>query len=67
MLKLGAIQFFSWFAFFTMWSFATPALTEFVFAAPLPLEGAEGYAEKSAAYNEAANAVSSAMGIVNEP
>ena len=63
MLKLGAVQFFSWFAFFTMWSFATPALTEFVFAAPLPLEGAEGYAAKSAAYNEAANAVSSAMGV----
>ena len=63
MAKLGAVQFFSWFAFFTMWSFATPALTEFVFGAPLPAEGVEGYAEKSAAYNEAANAVSSAMGV----
>jgi len=63
MAKLGAVQFFSWFAFFTMWSFATPALTEFVFGAPLPLEGVEGYAEKSATYNEAANAVSSAMGV----
>ena len=63
MAKLGAVQFFSWFAFFTMWSFATPALTEFVFGAPLPMEGAEGYAEKSAAYNAAANAVSSAMGV----
>ena len=63
MAKLGAVQFFSWFAFFTMWSFATPALTEFVFGAPLPMEGMEGYAEKSAAYNEAANAVSSAMGV----
>lgn len=63
MIKLGAVQFFSWFAFFTMWSFATPALTEFVFGAPLPLEGVEGYAEQSAAYNEAANAVSSAMGV----
>ena len=63
MAKLGAVQFFSWFAFFTMWSFATPALTEFVFGAPLPLEGVEGYAAKSAAYNEAANAVSSAMGV----
>ena len=63
MAKLGAVQFFSWFAFFTMWSFATPALTEFVFGAPLPMEGVEGYAAKSAAYNEAANAVSSAMGV----
>ena len=36
MKKLGVIQFFSWFAFFTMWSLATPALTEHVFKAPKP-------------------------------
>lgn len=36
MKKLGVIQFFSWFAFFTMWSLATPALTEHVFEAPKP-------------------------------
>ena len=36
MKKLGLIQFFSWFAFFTMWSLATPALTEHVFKAPKP-------------------------------
>ena len=36
MKKLGMVQFFSWFAFFTMWSFATPALTEHVFEAPNP-------------------------------
>lgn len=36
MKKLGIIQFFSWFAFFTMWSMATPALTEHVFKAPKP-------------------------------
>ena len=63
MAKLGAVQFFSWFAFFTMWSFATPALTESVFGAPLPAEGAVDFMAKNAAYNEAANAVSSAMGI----
>ena len=63
MVKLGAVQFFSWFAFFTMWSFATPALTEHVFGAPLPVEGSEGYEALNAAYNEAANAVSSAMGV----
>ena len=62
MMKLGAVQFFSWFAFFTMWSFATPALTEHVFGAALPSEGVQGYAALSAAYNEAANSVSSAMG-----
>ena len=63
MRKLGAVQFFSWFAFFTMWSFATPALTESVFGSPLPAEGAEDFAVLNAAYNDAANAVSSAMGI----
>lgn len=67
MKKLGLVQFFSWFAFFTMWSFATPALTEFVFAAPQPdpnggLTEAQ-FALMSEAYNEAANSVSSAMGI----
>jgi maltose/moltooligosaccharide transporter len=36
MKKLGIIQFFSWFAFFTMWSLAQPALTEHVFNAPKP-------------------------------
>jgi maltose/moltooligosaccharide transporter len=36
MKKLGFIQFFSWFAFFTMWSMATPALTEHVFKSPAP-------------------------------
>ena len=54
MAQLGLVQFFSWFAFFTMWSFATPALTEHVFQASDPA---------SAAYNEAANSVSSAMGM----
>jgi maltose/moltooligosaccharide transporter len=63
MVKLGAVQFFSWFAFFTMWSFATPALTEHVFAAALPQDGVEDFNVLSAAYNEAANAVSSAMGV----
>jgi maltose/moltooligosaccharide transporter len=36
MLKLGVVQFFSWFAFFTMWSMATPALTAHVYNAPAP-------------------------------
>jgi maltose/moltooligosaccharide transporter len=36
MKKLGVIQFFSWFAFFTMWSLSTPALTEHVFKSPKP-------------------------------
>ena len=63
MAKLGVVQFFSWFAFFTMWSFATPALTEAVFQAPLPADGAADYDVQRLAYDQAANAVSSAMGM----
>src|SRR5690606_4626447 len=37
MKKLGVIQFFSLFAFFTMWSMATPALTEHVYNSPAPV------------------------------
>ena len=43
MWKLGVIQFFSWFAFFTMWSMATPSLTEHVFKSAKP--DAKEYAE----------------------
>ncbi|GIR18410.1 MAG: hypothetical protein CM15mP32_5970 [Flavobacteriaceae bacterium] len=39
MTKLGVVQFFSWFAFFTMWSMANPALTEHVYQAPAPIQG----------------------------
>ncbi|MDX6746276.1 MFS transporter [Polaribacter sp. PL03] len=38
MKKLGVVQFFSWFAFFTMWSMANPALTAHVFKTPAPIE-----------------------------
>ena len=72
MIKLGAVQFFSWFAFFTMWSYATPSLTEHVFGAPIPDSALrpEGYGVELShwvygfiSFNEAANAVSSAMGV----
>lgn len=53
MLKLGLVQFFSWFAFFTMWSFATPAITEHIFGAT---------DTTSEAYNNAADSVGSYMG-----
>ncbi|MDG1780597.1 MAG: MFS transporter [Flavobacteriales bacterium] len=36
MKQLGLIQFFSWFAFFAMWSLSNPALTEHIFYAPAP-------------------------------
>lgn len=63
MAKLGVVQFFSWFAFFTMWSFATPALTEAVFQAPMPADGVVDYDAKRSAFEQAANAVSSSMGV----
>jgi maltose/moltooligosaccharide transporter len=72
MKKLGLIQFFSWFAFFTMWSMATPALTEHVFQAPKPVRKSyhfeiasekETYIALDAAYNDAADAVGASMGV----
>ena len=72
MKRLGVVQFFSWFAFFTMWSMANPALTEHVFNTPAPIE--KNYnmddAEQKTAYNVAntafqksSNSVGSYMGI----
>lgn len=72
MKKLGIIQFFSWFAFFTMWSLATPSLTEHVFNAPAPIEKnynledvaqLEQFNTAGAKYQTAADSVGSAMGI----
>lgn len=72
MKKLGVIQFFSWFAFFTMWSMANPALTEHVFQTPAPIEAnfditnSEQLAQFNAentAFQEASNSVGSYMGI----
>lgn len=60
MKKLGVVQFFSWFAFFTMWSFATPALTEHVFGVPYELSQTEQYQEQ---FNNAANEVGRYMGV----
>lgn len=72
MKKLGVIQFFSWFAFFTMWSLANPALTEHVFATPAPIESAynmsdtiqaEAFKIANTKFQESSNSVGSAMGI----
>ena len=72
MKKLGIIQFFSWFAFFTMWSMANPALTEHVFNTPAPLESAfnmldslqvVSFNEANTKFQESSNLVGSAMGI----
>jgi len=72
MKKLGVIQFFSWFAFFTMWSMANPALTEHVFNTPAPVESAFDMADtvqkaafdtQNTAFQKSSNLVGSAMGI----
>ena len=71
MKKLGLIQFFSWFAFFTMWSLAQPALTEHVFKSPIPIESAydlkdtvqlEAFNLANNNYQNAADLVGSYMG-----
>ena len=71
MKKLGIIQFFSWFAFFVMWSLATPALTEHVFKAPSPIVDQYNMEIKNEAYQfemdnkkyqDAADLVGSYMG-----
>ena len=72
MKLLGVIQFFSWFAFFAMWSLATPALTTHVFHSPAPVESTFNMADEnskalfmvaSKAYNDAADLVGSYMGM----
>jgi maltose/moltooligosaccharide transporter len=72
MRKLGLVQFFSWFAFFAMWSLATPALTSHVFNASFPdialfdLTDAiqkTSYENAMKLYNDAADLVGSYMGM----
>jgi maltose/moltooligosaccharide transporter len=58
MKQLGLVQFFSWFALFSMWVFTTDAVATHVF-------GLSGEYAKSVAYNEAGNKVSSAFGVYN--
>jgi maltose/moltooligosaccharide transporter len=71
MRALGVVQFFSWLAFFSMWSMATPALTEFVFKAPAPdpsafdmadAAQAAAFTAANGAYQDAADLVGSYMG-----
>jgi maltose/moltooligosaccharide transporter len=58
MKQLGLVQFFSWFALFSMWVFTTDAVATHIF-------GLSGEYAKSVAYNEAGNKVSSAFGVYN--
>ncbi|WP_106791192.1 MFS transporter [Aquimarina sp. Aq78] len=71
MKKLGLVQFFSWFAFFTMWSLANPALTEHVFNTPAPVEStfnmdipesAAAFEKANTAFQKSSNEVGRYMG-----
>lgn len=58
MKQLGLVQFFSWFALFSMWVFTTDAVATHVY-------GLTGDYSKSIQYNEAGNKVSTAFGVYN--
>ena len=58
MKQLGLVQFFSWFALFSMWVFTTDAVATHVY-------GLSGDYAKSVQYNQAGNEVSSAFGWYN--
>ncbi|PZO06362.1 MAG: MFS transporter [Lysobacteraceae bacterium] len=71
MFAIGVVQFFSWLAFFSMWSLATPALTEHVFKAPAPdpsafdmadAAQAAAFTAANGAFQDAADLVGSYMG-----
>lgn len=72
MIKLGVVQFFSWFAFFSMWSLANPALTEHVYQAPIPIEenfdfmdvnSSKAFQIQNEAFQKASNNVGANMGV----
>jgi maltose/moltooligosaccharide transporter len=56
MMQLAFVQFFSWFALFSMWIYTTPAVTSHIFKSTDPT---------SQAYNEGANLVSNLFGGYN--
>src|SRR5206468_12584625 len=58
MKQLGLVQFFSWFALFSMWVFTTDAVATHIY-------GLTGNYTKSIEYNTAGNEVSAAFGTYN--
>ncbi len=58
MRQLGLVQFFSWFALFSMWVFTTDAVATHVY-------GLSGDYSKSVAYNEAGNKVGTSFAVYN--
>ena len=58
MKQLGIVQFFSWFALFSMWVFSTPAIASHVYGLPLS-------DKSSVTYNDAGNWVGFIFGVYN--
>ncbi len=58
MKQLGLVQFFSWFALFSMWVFTTPAIATHIYNVPLS-------DSKSVTYQDAANWVGIIFGVYN--
>lgn len=58
MRQLGVVQFFSWFALFSMWVFTTPAIADHVYHLP-------ANDTSSLAYNKAGNWVGVLFGVYN--
>jgi len=58
MKQLGLVQFFSWFALFSMWVFTTDAVATHVYGLPAS-------DVKSVTYNDAGNRVGDAFGVYN--
>ncbi len=58
MLQLGLVQFFSWFAMFSMWVYTTEGVAQHVF-------GLTGDYVKTKAYNDAGNTVGNAFAVYN--
>jgi maltose/moltooligosaccharide transporter len=58
MKQLGVVQFFSWFALFSMWVFSTPAIATHVY-------GLDIHDHSSVVYQKAANWVGGLFGIYN--
>jgi len=58
MRQLGLVQFFSWFALFSMWVFSTPAIAQHIY-------GAAVTDSSSATFNDAGNWVGVIFGVYN--
>lgn len=65
MRQLGLVQFFTWFALFSMWVFTTPALVDHVFNIPVDVDGHPIGEEATKRANEVGDWVGILFGIYN--